>query len=87
MYQQQSVAARASGRPEDRPISPRLAPLGSPGPVTPLELEQKEGYLLAGAHQTGAGEPSELVDRLIREESRRNNARSSQTNNGPRSAA
>jgi hypothetical protein len=87
MYQQQSVAARTGGKAEDRPVSPRLAPLGSPGPVTPLELEQKEGYLLAGAHQTGAGEHADLVDRLIREESRRNNARSAQANNGPRSAA
>jgi hypothetical protein len=81
------MAARSSGKVEDRPVSPRLAPLGSPGPVTPLELEQNEGYLLAGAHQTGPGEPVALVEKLIREESRRNNARSSQSNNGPRSAA
>jgi hypothetical protein len=87
MYQQQSVASRTNGRAEDKPVSPRLAPLGSPGPVTPLELEQKEGYLLAGASQTGAAAPADLVERLIREESRRNNARSSQANNGPRSAS
>ena len=87
MYQQQTMAARSGGKAEDRPVSPRLAPLGSPGPVTPLELEQNEGYLLAGAHQTGSGEPAALVEKLIREESRRNNARSSQANNGPRSAA
>jgi hypothetical protein len=84
MYQQQSVAARTVG--ENKPVSPRLVPLGSPGPVTPLELEQKEGYLLAGASQSGVAAPADLVERLIREESRRNNARSSQANNGPRSA-
>ena len=87
MYQQQTLAARSGGKVEDRPVSPRLAPLGSPGPVAPLELEQNEGYLLAGAHQTGTGEPAALVEKLIREENRRNNARSSQANNGPRSAA
>jgi hypothetical protein len=85
MYQQQSVAARTVG--ENKPVSPRLAPLGSPGPVTPLELEQKEGYLLAGASQSGTAAPADLVERLIREESRRNNARSSQANNGPRSVS
>jgi hypothetical protein len=86
MYHHQSVAARTSGKAEDKPVSPRLMPLGSPGPVTPLELEQKEGYLLAGTSQVGSGEPADLVERLIREETRRNNARS-QTNNGPRSAS
>lgn len=87
MYHHQSVAARTNGNAENKPVSPRLAPLGSPGPVTPLELEQKEGYLLAGANQNGTAESADLVDRLIREETRRNNARSSQANNGPRSAS
>lgn len=41
-----TAAAATSG---GRPTSPRLAPLGSPGPVTPLELERDEGYLVAGA--------------------------------------
>ena len=86
MYHHQSVAARTNGNAENKPVSPRLAPLGSPGPVTPLELEQKDGYLLAGANQNGTAESADLVDRLIREETRRNNARSSQANNGPRSA-
>lgn len=85
MYHHQTVAsaARSNGKPEDKPVSPRLAPLGSPGPVTPLELEHQDGYLTAGAKQMGNGEPAELVDRLIREEHRRNNSRSSQANNGP----
>ncbi|KAF2858221.1 hypothetical protein K470DRAFT_192081, partial [Piedraia hortae CBS 480.64] len=36
----------ASG--QTNPLSPRLQPLGSPGPVTPLELES-DGYLVAGS--------------------------------------
>jgi hypothetical protein len=58
---------------QDRPMSPRLAPLGSPGPVTPLALEHDEGYLLAGARNAGhdASQPQLLVDSLIREETRR----------------
>ena len=32
-----------------KPVSPRLAPLGSPGPVTPMELSSGEGgYLSKG---------------------------------------
>lgn len=86
MYHHQTVAtaARSNGKADEKPVSPRLAPLGSPGPVTPLELEQQDGYLVAGARQTGNGEPNDLVERLIREENRRNSARSSQANNGPR---
>ncbi|KAK2739957.1 hypothetical protein FQN57_006276 [Myotisia sp. PD_48] len=35
------------------PSQPRLVPLGSPGPVTPLALEDEEGeYLTAGAART-----------------------------------
>ena len=30
------------------PTSPRLEPLGSPGPVTPMALEESGGYLAAG---------------------------------------
>ncbi|KAI9850504.1 MAG: hypothetical protein M1838_005568 [Thelocarpon superellum] len=39
-----AVAARTS-MGGHRPDSPQLAPLGSPGPVTPLLLEEKDGYL------------------------------------------
>ena len=89
MYHHQSVAsaARSNGKVDDKPVSPRLAPLGSPGPVTPLELEQQEGYLVAGSNHAGIGMggSADYVDRLIREESRRSHARSSQGNNGPRS--
>ncbi|KAH0297710.1 hypothetical protein KCU84_g16745, partial [Aureobasidium melanogenum] len=70
----------------EKPLSPRLAPLGSPGPVTPLELEGQDGYLLAGAHVSSAAahaaaaqeaaaqlsaQHSDLVDKLIEQEVRR----------------
>lgn len=37
------------------PVSPRLLPTGSPGPITPLELEMDgdEGYLVAGTRARG----------------------------------
>lgn len=50
------------------PVSPRLAPLGSPGPVTPLELEGDEEYLTAGRHGSGAVQSEELVKKLMQEE-------------------
>ncbi|CAK4032012.1 Hypothetical predicted protein [Lecanosticta acicola] len=67
-------AAVRSPNSADKPISPRLHPLGSPGPVTPLELEGDEGYLLAGARSSVANTsaaPEELIEKLIREETRR----------------
>lgn len=56
-----------------KPTSPRLRPLGSPGPVTPLELEADDGYLLAGARSAinESTSSEQLVERLIREETRR----------------
>ncbi|KAG9738889.1 hypothetical protein KCU59_g8742, partial [Aureobasidium melanogenum] len=99
LYQREILAAQAavtaaanagSGRPQsarfEKPLSPRLAPLGSPGPVTPLELEGQDGYLLAGAHVSSAAahaaaaqeaaaqlsaQHSDLVDKLIEQEVRR----------------
>lgn len=49
---------RVSGRGEKRqPTSPRILPAGSPGPITPLELEEEageeEGYLAAGTRRRG----------------------------------
>lgn len=32
-----------------RPVSPQLQPLGSPGPVTPMELEAKDEYMAGKA--------------------------------------
>ncbi|KAK4965225.1 hypothetical protein LTR28_003509, partial [Elasticomyces elasticus] len=59
----------------DKPVSPRLAPLGSPGPVTPLELEGQEGYLVAGfSDGVSTATADELVDRLVAEEVRRSGA-------------
>jgi len=52
-----------------KPLSPKLAPLvGSPGPVTPLELDG-ESYLTAGT----SGKKAHLgsVDAIIREEAKR----------------
>lgn len=60
-----------------KPLSPKLLPLGSPGPVTPLMLEEEEaaGYLVAGAVRRGIGlEESmdrEFVERLVHGEDRR----------------
>ena len=49
-----------------KPSSPRLDPLGSPGPVTPLTLEEADGYLAAGsADATGSDKiPSPALERL-----------------------
>ncbi|PQE25162.1 hypothetical protein CJF31_00011825 [Rutstroemia sp. NJR-2017a BVV2] len=68
-----------------KPISPRLLPLGSPGPITPFELEESAGYLIAGQRGNrgnligdGARE-QEAVERMIRaeEERRRREGQSS----------
>ncbi|TKA83354.1 hypothetical protein B0A55_01026 [Friedmanniomyces simplex] len=78
LYQREVVsAARAASPGAERPKSPRLGPLGSPGPVTPLELEAHEGYLMAGARSAGRKDQSEgqLVERLIREEAVRQRQR------------
>lgn len=70
-----SVAHRSSTPTQmDNPASPRLAPMGSPGPVTPLELEAEDEYLSAGARSSGrtdAVQPDELVHKLIEEEAAR----------------
>lgn len=46
---EQAAAAAHMSIPGSKPISPRLLPLLSPGPVTPMELEERDGYLVAGA--------------------------------------
>jgi hypothetical protein len=46
-----------------KPTSPRLAPLGSPGPVTPMDLEESDnegGYLTKGKPLSAGGLPREL---------------------------
>jgi hypothetical protein len=72
MYQRDLVAAARAQSPNQiiaDPASPRLVPIGSPGPVTPLELES-DGYLVAGTQRAGkeAVSSNELVEKLIREE-------------------
>ena len=66
-YQQQLMAnaARQQARSNTKPSSPKLAPLDSPGPVTPMDLEGADGYLTAGMTSNDA---AAHVERLIREE-------------------
>ena len=77
-----SAAARSSTPiPTESPKSPRLVPLGSPGPVTPLQLESEDGGYLAVRTSTapcGVVQPQELLERLVKEEAasqRRNDTR------------
>ncbi|KAF2250841.1 hypothetical protein BU26DRAFT_562808 [Trematosphaeria pertusa] len=71
LYQQQLMAnARNQARGVTaKPTSPRLIPLESPGPVTPMDLEgAADGYLTAGVNTNDA---ASHVDKLIREEALR----------------
>jgi hypothetical protein len=67
-YQLELLAAAGKGflTPAAKPTSPRLAPCGSPGPVTPLELEG-DGYLVAGSSSPNKRNP-EYVEKLIQNE-------------------
>ncbi|KAL8873116.1 MAG: hypothetical protein Q9174_001363 [Haloplaca sp. 1 TL-2023] len=56
--------------PAHRPSSPRLNPMTSPGPITPLMLEGQTDYFLGGpktsaASGSKAGDRREMVDNLI----------------------
>ena len=55
------------------PRGPHLQPRGSPGPATPLALDEQVDYMTAGLNGTALGEGSsrELVDRMIGYESDR----------------
>ncbi|KAI9866080.1 MAG: hypothetical protein M1813_001641 [Trichoglossum hirsutum] len=78
-YQRELIANATRGKTSSagcaRPVSPRLIPLGSPGPVTPLMLEEEGGYLAAGVSNQnsvlGEAGQKDLVERLIQEESLR----------------
>lgn len=48
MVEQAALAGRMQV-PGMKPISPRLLPMNSPGPVTPMELEESAEYLAVGA--------------------------------------
>lgn len=65
-------AARAAGMTmpgQNSPKRPKLEPLGSPGPVTPFELGESEGYLIAGLAGAGASQnQQDLIGRLIDQE-------------------
>ena len=76
------LAQAHGGTGGSKPISPRLLPLGSPGPITPFELEESSetGYVVAGAMARtnsliGGGLESErdreLVGRMIQAENDR----------------
>ncbi|KAL1592732.1 hypothetical protein SLS60_011148 [Paraconiothyrium brasiliense] len=68
-YQQQLMAnAARQARGNTKPSSPKLTPLDSPGPVTPMELEGAGGYLTAGMTTNDA---AAHVEKLIREEASR----------------
>jgi hypothetical protein len=63
MVEQAALAARLSV-PGREPLSPRLCPLGSPGPVTPWELEESDGgYLGKGKSEKGV-----VVEAIIERE-------------------
>ncbi|KAJ4305729.1 hypothetical protein N0V90_001260 [Kalmusia sp. IMI 367209] len=69
LYQQQLMAnAARQARGTVKPTSPKLIPLDSPGPVTPMELEGADGYLTAGMTTNDA---AAHVEKLIREEASR----------------
>ncbi|KAL5355229.1 hypothetical protein BJX96DRAFT_46509 [Aspergillus floccosus] len=66
---------KAPSRPlSPGPSAPRLDPLRSPGPVTPLTLEEASGYLVTGAAQSAdqqSGPAPDLIERLIARENER----------------
>ncbi len=81
------------GIPNGNPRPPRLHPLGSPGPVTPLMLEdQHSDYLLAGSSGVSTPSPTRLseegrivVDAFIRIERERMMSRSGTSSGQPHS--
>ncbi|KAL8673981.1 MAG: hypothetical protein Q9168_001624 [Polycauliona sp. 1 TL-2023] len=64
-------AVRNTGKgPIPQPSSPRLNPLGSPGPITPLTLEGQSDYFVAGSRKGSTSvskghERREIVERMI----------------------
>jgi hypothetical protein len=74
-YQRDMIAqarlAGLRGTSEDmasaKPSSPKLQPLGSPGPITPLELEESGGYMVAGMSGTDRERQMEF-ERMIEQE-------------------
>ncbi|KAH8590704.1 hypothetical protein B0O99DRAFT_691262 [Bisporella sp. PMI_857] len=57
---------------EGTPFNPKLQPLGSPGPITPFELEEEQdGYLVAGGTRDGGSSGGILGDERRRMEGSR----------------
>ena len=68
----------------NKPDKPRLQPLGSPGPVTPMELEGADGYLGArGSAEDAQREEIARAMRLDEERRRREGASSPVVELGP----
>lgn len=66
LVEQAATAARMSISGV-KPASPRLLPLNSPGPITPMELEEDAGYLAEGANGTAQSlSLQELVGKMSR---------------------
>jgi len=67
MLTQSAVGGASATSMSKKPNSPKIHPLTSSGPVTPLELEG-DSYLTSG----GSNKKNQLsIDALIREEARR----------------
>jgi len=66
LYQQEISARSGAHVLRERPTSPKLMPLGSPGPVTPLalELEEEDNYLAAGSRTYSTSTVIESGDEL-----------------------
>lgn len=83
-------SSRMTGQPSPSPSAPRLDPLRSPGPVTPLVLEDEGGYLASGSTKNAGNlssrDPgdsntmSDTIDRLIAREAEQSRQRTSKTN-------
>ena len=96
-----AILAHVHGGPDSvgmtpEPISPRLEPLGSPGPMTPFALEESSqaGYVVAGASRATTNEAlfrrgqererdRELVGRMIRAEEERRALRGKEGSHSP----
>ena len=75
LYQRETVIGRSMQHNNQKPTSPKLEPLGSPGPVTPLELESGDDYLAArgrsGTQSAFAEHSENLAEKLIHAASQR----------------
>lgn len=89
MAESMTVPRTTSGQHSPSPSAPRLDPLNSPGPVTPLALEESGNYLASGM-ASNSGNPSsreppnlsavsEPIERLIAREAEHSRQRSNKT--------